>query len=221
MWGKLYKYLSAKIVYLVSVLIFMVGSIVAAAAQNSPALIVGRALQGWGCAGTLGGSVLMISYVAEPKLRPMLIGSWMGVFMVSTIVGPLIGGAFTSEVTWRWCFWINLPVGGLVIAMVIFFFHVPKHIKPVPATWKEIVLQLDIPGFTLLLTSLICFTLALQWGGQSKPWSDGSVIATLVLWLVLTIAFVILQWLEGEYAMVPLHLLKPRLTWANALYGFM
>lgn len=185
----------------------MVGSIVAAAAQNSPALIVGRALQGWECAGTLGGSVLMISYVAEPKLRPMLIGFWMGVFMVSTIVGPLIGGAFTSEVTWRWCFWINLPVGGVVVAMVLFFFHVPKHIKPVPATWK-ILLQLDIPGFTLLLTSLICFTLALQWGGQSKPWSDGSVIANLVMWLVLTIAFAILQWLEGAYAMVPLRLLR-------------
>lgn len=221
MWGKLYKYLSARIVYLASVLIFMVGSIVAAVAQNSPALIVGRALQGWGCAGTLGGSVLMISYVAEPKLRPMLIGCWMGVFMVSTIVGPLIGGAFTTKVTWRWCFWINLPVGGVVVAMVLFFFRVPKHIKPVPATWKEILLQLDIPGFTLLLTSLICFTLALQWGGQSKPWNDGSVVATLVMWLVLTIAFVVLQWLEGAYAMVPLRLLKPRLTWANALYGFM
>lgn len=221
MWGKLYKYVSARIVYLVSVMIFMVGSIVAAAAQSSPALVVGRALQGWGCAGTLGGSVLMISYVAEPKLRPVLIGCWMGVFMVSTIVGPLIGGAFTTEATWRWCFWINLPVGGVVVAMVLFFFHVPEHIKPVPATWKETLLQLDIPGFTLLLTSLICFTLALQWGGQSKPWSDGSVIATLIMWLVLTIAFVILQWLEGAYAMVPLRLLKPRLIWANALYAFM
>lgn len=221
MWGKLYKYFSAQLVYLVSVVIFLVGSIVAAAAPNSAALIVGRALQGWGCSGTLGGSVLMISYVAEPKKRPMLIGMWMSVFMFSTIIGPLLGGAFTSEVTWRWCFWINLPVGGPVIALVVLFFKVPKHIKPAPATWVEILRQLDLPGFALLLTSLVCLTVALQWGGQTKPWSDGSVIATLVMWVALTIAFFVVEWLQGDYAMVPLALLKPRLVWTNALYGWM
>ncbi|TVY37366.1 Dehydrocurvularin exporter [Lachnellula subtilissima] len=197
MWGKLYKYFPTKLVYLASVALFLIGSIVAATAPNSQALIVARALQGWGCSGSLGGSVLMISYVAEPKKRPMLIGLWMGVFMCSTIVGPLIGGAFTSEVTWRWCF-----------------------LDQFAATKKEILLQLDLPGFTLLLTSLVCFTLALQWGGQSKKWSDGSVIATLVLWVVLTIAFVIAEWISGAYAMVPLSLLKPRMTWTNALYGY-
>ena len=221
MWGKLYKYFSAQLVYLTSVVIFLVGSILAAAAPNSTALIVGRALQGWGCSGTLGGSVLMISYVAEPKKRPMLIGLWMSIFMFSTIIGPLIGGAFTSEVTWRWCFWINLPVGGPVLALVVLFFKVPKHIKPVPATWFEILRQLDLPGFVLLLCSLICFILALQWGGQSKPWSDGSVIATLTLWVALTIAFFLVEWIQGEYAMVPLALLKPRLVWTNAIYGWM
>ncbi|KAJ5635558.1 HC-toxin efflux carrier TOXA [Penicillium longicatenatum] len=220
MWGKLYKYFSAQLVYLTSVVIFLVGSILAAAAPNSPALIVGRALQGWGCSGTLGGSVLMISYVAEPKKRPMLIGLWMSVFMFSTIIGPLIGGAFTSEVTWRWCFWINLPVGGPILALVVLFFKVPKHIKPVPATWFEILRQLDLPGFGLLLCSLICFMLALQWGGQGKPWSDGSVIATLTLWVALTIAFFLVEWIQGEYAMVPLALLKPRLVWTNAMYGW-
>ncbi|KAL2831699.1 major facilitator superfamily domain-containing protein [Aspergillus cavernicola] len=220
MWGKLYKYFSAQLVYLSSVIIFLVGSVVAAAATNSPAIIVGRALQGWGCSGTLGGSVLMISYVAEPKKRPMLIGMWMSVFMFSTIIGPLIGGAFTSEVTWRWCFWINLPVGGPIIALVLLFFKVPKHIKPVPATWTEIMRQLDLPGFSLLLSSLICLILALQWGGQTRPWSDGSVIATLVLWVVLTLGFFVIEWLQGECAMVPLALLKPRLVWTNALYGW-
>ena len=84
----------------------------------------------------------MITYVAEPKKVPMMIGIWMGVFMSSTIIGPLIGGAFTSEVTLRWCFWINLLIGVPVVALVVIFFRVPKHIKPVPAIWKEILLQL-------------------------------------------------------------------------------
>ncbi|KIA75331.1 hypothetical protein HK57_00210 [Aspergillus ustus] len=220
MWGKLYKYFNAQLVYLISVVLFLIGSIVAAAAQSSEAIIVGRAIQGWGVSGSLGGSVLMISYIAEPKKRPVLIGMWMSVFMFSTILGPLIGGVFTTEVTWRWCFWINLPVGGPVLALIVVFFKVPKHIKPAPATWWEILRQLDIPGFALLLTSLVCMILALQWGGQTKAWSDGSVIATLVMWIVLTIAFFIVEWLEGEYAMVPLFLLKPRLIWTNALYGW-
>ena len=221
MWGKLYKYLPTKMVYFASLVLFLIGSILAAATPNSTGLIVGRALQGFGCSGTLGGSVLVINYVAEPKSRPLLIGAWMGVFMFSTILGPLVGGAFTSRVTWRWCFWINLPVGGPIVALVLLFLNIPKHIKPMPATWKEIFFQLDLPGFSVLLSSLICFTLALQWGGQTKPWEDSSVIATLVVWVMLTIAFIAVQWFEDDYAMVPLSLLRPRLIWTNALYGYM
>lgn len=98
MWGKLYKYLPVRWVYMCSVLFYLVGSIVAAVAPNNISVIVGRAIQGLGAAGTLGGSVLVINLVAEPKQRPVLIGSWMGVFMVSTILGPIIGGAFYQ---WR------------------------------------------------------------------------------------------------------------------------
>lgn len=221
MWGKVYRYMNAKNVYLASFVLFLIGSIVAATAPNSVALVIARAIQGWGCAGTLSGSLLMINYVAEPKKRPMLIGLWMGVFMISTILGPVIGGAFTSKVTWRWCFWINLPVGGPIVALILFFFYVPRHVQTSAASWKEIILQLDLPGFVLLLTSLVCFTLALEWGGQSKPWSDGSVIATLVMWNVLTVAFALVEWMQGTYAMVPLDLMKSRMTWANALYGLM
>jgi MFS family permease len=107
------------------VLILLAGGIVAATAPNNSAIIVGRTLRGWGCSGTLGGSVLMTSHVAGPKLQPMLIGMWISVFIFSRIIGPLIGGAFTSEVTWRWCFRINSPVGGQIIALVLLFFRVP------------------------------------------------------------------------------------------------
>lgn len=141
--------------------------------------------------------------------------------MVSTILGPVLGGAFTSEVSWRWCFWINLPLGGPIVVLLLLFLQVPKHVKPAPATWKEIILQLDLPGFSLLLASLVCLTLALQWGGQTKVWNEGSVIATLVLSISLTVMFFVVEWLQGARAMVPLTLLKPRVAWSNFLFCYM
>ncbi|KAL4947685.1 MFS general substrate transporter [Aspergillus filifer] len=219
-WGKLYKYVNVKWTFLSGVGIFLLGSIVAAAAPNSVSVIIGRAFQGWGASGVLGGTLIVINYVAPPKNHPILIGMWMAVFMVSTILGPVIGGVFTSEVTWRWCFWINLPVGGLIVVLLLLFLRIPKHIKKTQATWREIILALDIPGFCLLLVSLICLTLALQWGGQTKAWNDGSVIATLVLWILLTIAFVVTEWLQGSRAMAPFSILKQRTTWSNAIFCF-
>jgi MFS family permease len=200
MWGKAYKYLNIKRVYLASIGVFLIGSLVAATAPNSIAVIVGRALQGYGITGTMNGSIIVINYVSHPQKHPMLIGIWTGIFMVSTILGPIVGGALTSGVSWRWCFYINLPLGGPIVVLL---------------------LLLDLPGFSLVLASLVCFILALQWGGQTKLWSSGSVIATLVLWILINIAFLVVERFQGSRAMVPLKLVKPRATWANILWSFM
>ena len=220
LWGKVYKYCNVRYVFLSTIAIFLVGSIVAASAHSSVAVIVGRAVQGLGITGTMNGSIIVINYVSHPQKHPMLIGIWTAVFMISTILGPIVGGALTSGTSWRWCFWINLPLGGPILGLLILFLKVPKHIKPTPATWTEIVLQLDLPGFSLLLASLVCFALALQWGGQTKVWSNGSVIATLVFWILLSLIFLVVENFQDARAMVPFRLLKPRTTWANVLWSF-
>lgn len=113
-----------------------------------------------------------------------------------------------------------MPVGGPIVVLLLLFLRIPKHIKPTPATWKEIILNLDIPGFCLLLLSLVCLTLALQWGGQTKTWDNGSVIAALVLWVLLTIGFFVVEWLQETRAMTPISILKQRTTWSNVIFCF-
>ncbi|CAI6289508.1 unnamed protein product [Periconia digitata] len=230
MWGKLFTYLPTPIVYMSSLLVYIIGSIVAAASPNSIAFIWGRAIQGAGCSGTLSGSVIIINFISHPRRRPTLIGVWMGCLMMATVLGPLLGGVFTTEVNWRWCFWINLPIGGLALVMQVLFLRMPKTVKPVPATWRQILRHLDFPGFVLLLSSLICYCLASQWGGISKPWSlcileygsdsDGSVVALMVTFGVLTIVFFACQYFQGHYAMIPLEFFKPRTIWSQTVFIF-
>jgi MFS family permease len=85
-----------------ALVLYLIGSVVAAAAPNSTALIIERAIQGCGCSGTLSGSVLIINFTVALRSRPLLIGIWMGVFMGATVICPLLGGVFTTTLSWRW-----------------------------------------------------------------------------------------------------------------------
>lgn len=87
------------------------------------------------------------------------------IFGLAIIMGPLIGGAFTSNTTWRWCFYINLPIGGFVMAVRALTIKVPNS-KTVTISAKEKLLQLDPLGISCLVPGVICLVLALQWGGQ-------------------------------------------------------
>ncbi|KAK7039739.1 major facilitator superfamily domain-containing protein [Favolaschia claudopus] len=132
----------------------------------------------------------VLTQVTRLEDRPRLFGIFGAVFAISSVVGPLIGGAFTDHVTWRWWFFINLPLGGVSIA-----------------------------GVTLLLkASPPRLILALQWGGNTKPWNDKAVIITFVFAGVLTAVYVVWEMRMGEKAMVPTEIFRTLAVWAIMLY---
>jgi hypothetical protein len=100
------------------------------------------------------------------------------------------------------CFWINLPVGGVAAIVTFFFFKPNKAAKPVEATWKETILQLDLVGAALMIGLLTCYILALQYGGQTHPWNSATVIGLFVGFVLLLAAFVAWQLFQKEYAMM-------------------
>ncbi|KIX09628.1 uncharacterized protein Z518_00709 [Rhinocladiella mackenziei CBS 650.93] len=220
-WGKLYKYFPLKTSYLASIFIFELGSLICAVANNSTTLIVGRAVAGMGGAGIASGSYTIIAFSAPPAKRPAFTGIMGATFGVASVIGPLLGGVFTDNLSWRWCFYINLPIGGVAGAIILFFFRTPKAARPQPATWKEKFLQMDFPGTFTIMASIVCYLLAMQWGGATKPWSDGSVIACLVLFGLLVIAFVAIEYFQGDRALLQGRLLKDRTIAAMSAYIFM
>jgi MFS family permease len=143
--------------------------------------------------------------------RPMFTGTLGAVFGISSVMAPLVGGGFTQnpQTTWRWCFYMNLPIGGFTIVIIGLILNVP-NLKENALPFREKLKQLDPIGTVFFLPSIICLLLALQWGGSTYPWSDGRIIALLVVFGVLFIAFVIVQIIRQENATVPPRIFKQR-----------
>lgn len=219
-WGKGFKYFPVKWTYLLSVFIFELGSLICGVAPSSTALIIGRAIAGLGAAGVASGAFILVAFIAPPAKRPAYLGIIGASYGISAVIGPLLGGVFTERLTWRWCFYINLPVGGFAAGILLVFFRLPSHIKPAEAPFREKMLQLDPIGIVFVLSAVICYILALQWGGLTKAWNSSTIIGLFIGFGLLLICFCIDQWYQGERAMLPLRLLKDRYIWHGMLYSF-
>ena len=207
--GRIYTFYNPKWVFLYAIGVFEVGSAICGAAPNSTAFIVGRAVAGTGSSGIFSGAIVIIMNLVPLHKRPILMGLVGAVFGVSSVIGPLLGGVFTTKVSWRWCFYINLPVGGVAIIILILLLHIPKA-KKAGTPWRQQVLQLDPLGTAIFIAGIVCLLLALQWGGSTYPWGNGRIIALLVLFVVCILVFIGIQIWKGETATVPPRIVTQR-----------
>ncbi|KAH0383204.1 MFS general substrate transporter, partial [Aureobasidium melanogenum] len=219
-WGKAYKYLPLKWTFLSAIMIFEIGSLLCGIAPNSDVLIIGRAVAGVGCAGMGTGGYTIIAFLVEPAKRPTYTGVMGFSYCIASVIGPLVGGAITSNTTWRWCFYINLPVGAVTVLIILLFFRTPPGAKPIAASWREKFFQADLVGVALIMGALVTYSLAMQYGGQLKPWNSSVVIGLLVGFVLILALFVAWEWYSGERAVIVPRLLMQRHVGIGSIFAF-
>lgn len=219
-YGKIYRFFPSKIVFTTVISLFEIGSLVCALSRNSVTFIVGRAISGLGSAGILTGSNIIISRVVPLRRRPVYLSVIGAIECFAISIGPLLGGVLTDYASWRWCFWISLPIGGATIFVTLVFFHVNEDKEQKNLAWRQKLGELDFLSMAVFVPAIICLVLVLQWGGTRYGWSNVRIIVLVILTACLMIAFVIVQWWKGEKATIPPSIFCTRTILCGTWYSF-
>lgn len=212
LYGKLSDIHGRRTMMLVSIGIFMVGSVACALAPTMLALILARGLQGIGGGGLISLAQTIIGDIVAPKERARYQAYFATVFVASSIAGPILGGFFAQHLHWSVIFWINLPMGLVALRMTDSTLRrLPRHERPH---------RLDLVGAVLIVTATIAFLLALSWGGIHYPWGSPVILGLLAATAVLAVLFA-LRIVSAEEPFLPLTiLLEPVVCWGTATACF-
>ncbi|HET8743706.1 MAG TPA: MDR family MFS transporter [Gaiella sp.] len=209
-YGKLGDLYGRKIVLQVAIVIFLVGSALCGLSQSMVQLIAFRGLQGLGGGGLMVVAVAAIGDVVPPRQRGRYQGYFGGVFGVATVVGPLLGGFFVDHLSWRWIFYVNLPVGIVALGVIAAAFPtVEEHVRH----------AIDYLGAALLACGLSAVVLYTSLGGTTYPWGSAPMVAMIVLGAVLLAAFVFVESRAAE-PILPLQLFRNRVFAVTSAIGF-
>jgi len=209
-YGKLGDLYGRKVVLQAAIAIFLVGSALCGIAQNMLELIGFRALQGLGAGGLLVTAIAVVGDIVPPRERGRYQGLFGAVFGVSTVVGPLLGGFFVDNLSWRWIFYVNLPVGALALFVIGAVFHSrAKHVRH----------AIDYLGAATLAVGLSCVVLFTSFGGTTEPWASLQSIVLIVVGVALLVSFVFVESRAPE-PILPLELFRNRTFVVTSAIGF-
>ncbi|PYH88185.1 hypothetical protein BO71DRAFT_404072 [Aspergillus ellipticus CBS 707.79] len=217
--GKFYSHFPSKWTFLAFFFVFELGSLICGVATTSKMLIIGRAVAGIGSSGMINGALNILAGALPMHRRPTFMGVMMGFSQLGLVLGPLLGGAFTTYTTWRWCFYINLPIGALVGVLLIFT-KIPEQQTKTSmrnVQWTGLYKKFDLFGFVLFAPAAIQLLLALEWGGSKFPWKSATIIGLFCGSAGTFVAFGLWEHYMGAEAMIPGHLLKRRIIWCSCL----
>lgn len=200
-YGRLGDRLGRKPMLLLAIVLFTIGSLVGALAQDMTVLIAGRAVQGLGGGGLMVLSQAAIADVVPARDRGKYMGILGAVFGLSSVAGPLLGGWFTEGPGWRWTFWINVPLGVLAFAAVVLLLQKPAV--------ERARTRVDYLGMALLAIATSALILGATWGGHQFEWSSPQIIGLGITTVVAAIAFVLVERTAQEPVM-PLALFRDR-----------
>lgn len=200
-YGKLGDLMGRKGLFIGAISVFILGSIVGGFAQDMTWLIIGRGVQGLGGGGLMLLSQAIIADVVPARERGRYMGIMGGVFALSSVAGPLLGGWFTDGIGWRWGLWMNIPLGILAIISAIFFLRLPAHPRQKA--------RVDVAGMALLGITSTLLVLVSTWGGTKYDWGSPQIIGMGAGTLIAAAAFI---WVEhkAEHPIMSLHLFKDR-----------
>lgn len=197
-YGKISDLLGRKRVFQAAIVIFLVGSMLCGISQNMNELIVARGLQGVGAGGLMSLVLTIVGDIVAPRERSKYMGYFFAVFGVSSVAGPLLGGFLTEAFSWRWVFFVNIPLGILALSAVAARLHLPIHKKEH---------QIDYLGAALLCTSTIALLLATVWAGTTYAWGSNQIIGLLGTGFMLAVAFVFWERRAAE-PIIPMRLFR-------------